>query len=113
MAADRLHVHHLVMRALEIYVLGRDRRHIANPLTTLVLAPFVLAPPLAGVLLWDNSLWACVAVLGFTWLFFGSYGLAFVVLRRLPRRRWSAAEGLPAGRGKIWSWGLSGDADRS
>ena len=113
MAADRLHVHHLVMRALEIYVLGRDRRHIANPLTTLVLAPFVLAPPLAGVLLWDRSLWACVAVLGFTGLFFGSYGLAFVVLRRLPRRRWSAAEGLPAGRGKIWSWGLSGDADRS
>ena len=45
----------------------------------------VLAPPVAGVLLWDNSLWACVAVLGFTGLFFGSYGLAFLVLRRLPR----------------------------
>ena len=92
MAADRLHVHHLVMRALEIHILGRGRRHIANPLTTLVLAPFVLAPPLAGVLLWDNSLWACIAVLGFTGLFFGSYGLAFVVLRRLPRRRSRVAD---------------------
>jgi UDP-GlcNAc:undecaprenyl-phosphate GlcNAc-1-phosphate transferase len=93
MAPDRLHVHHLVMRALEIHIVGRHQRHIANPLTTLVLAPFVLAPPLAGVLLWDNSVWAFVAVLGFTGLFFGSYGLAFVVLRGLPRRRWSAADG--------------------
>lgn len=92
MAPDRLHVHHLVMRALEIHILGRHQRHISNPLTTLVLAPFVLAPPLAGVLLWDNSVWAFVASLGFTGLFFGSYGLAFVVLRRLPRRRWSAPE---------------------
>ena len=87
MAPDRLHVHHLVMRALEIHILGRRQRHISNPLTTLVLAPFVLAPPLAGVLLWDSSVWAFIAVLGFTGLFFGSYGLAFVVLRRLPRRR--------------------------
>jgi len=85
MAPDRLHVHHLVMRALEIHILGRGRRHIANPLTTLLLAPFISAPPLVGVLLWDDTRLAVLAVLGFTALFLGSYLLAFPILRRMQR----------------------------
>lgn len=86
MLPDRLHVHQLVMRALEIHVLGRKKRHIANPLTTLLLAPFVIVPPFTGVLLWDNNLAAFWANVVFLALFFGSYLLCFVLLRRLSRR---------------------------
>jgi UDP-N-acetylmuramyl pentapeptide phosphotransferase/UDP-N-acetylglucosamine-1-phosphate transferase len=84
-APDRLHVHQMAMRALEICVLGRNRRHIANPLTTLVLAPFVIAPPVAGVLLWNQNLNAFLAVLGFSVLFFASYAAVPVLIRRCRR----------------------------
>lgn len=91
MAPDRLHVHQLVMRALEIYVLGRGKRHLANPLSMLVLAPFVIAPPIAGVLLWNQTTLAFLAVMGFLVLFFGSYAVAFRALRLLTRKGWSPA----------------------
>ena len=70
---DRLHAHQLVMRAVEICFVGRNRRTIANPLTTLLLAPFVLAPQIVAVLLWDNNLAAFLAVLFFLALFFWSF----------------------------------------
>ena len=89
MAPDRLHVHQLVMRALEIYVLGRGKREITNPLSTLILAPFVAAPPLVGVLFWNQTTLAFLSVIGFLVLFFGSYKLAFKVLRLLKHKGWS------------------------
>ena len=89
MAPDRLHVHQLVMRALEIYVLGRGKRKIANPLSTLILAPFVAAPPVVGVLFWNQTTLAFLSVVGFLVLFFGSYALAFKVLRLLKHKGWS------------------------
>lgn len=76
MAPDRLHANQLVMRSLEILVLGRGRRNLANPLTTLVLAPFVAAPPLAGVLLWNNPLLAFGFAVGLLGLFWAAYFLA-------------------------------------
>jgi UDP-N-acetylmuramyl pentapeptide phosphotransferase/UDP-N-acetylglucosamine-1-phosphate transferase len=72
-APDRLHSHQMVMRALEICVLGRGRRHIANPLCTLVLAPFVAAPPVVGIILWNDVAGSFVAMVGFGVLFFGAY----------------------------------------
>jgi UDP-GlcNAc:undecaprenyl-phosphate GlcNAc-1-phosphate transferase len=86
MAPDRLHVHQLVMRALEIYVLGRGKREITNPLSTLILAPFVAAPPVVGVLFWNQTTLAFLSVVGFLGLFFGSYALAFKVLRLLKHK---------------------------
>lgn len=86
MAPDRLHVHQMVMRALEIHLLGRGRRHLANPLSTLVLAPFITAPALAGVLFWDQNAAAFLAVIVSLVVFFGAYFAAFPLLRRLPRR---------------------------
>lgn len=74
-APDRLHVHQMVMRALEICILGRQRRQVSNPLTTVVLSPFVIVPPAAGVLLWDQNALAFTAVVGFSVLFFASYAL--------------------------------------
>jgi UDP-N-acetylmuramyl pentapeptide phosphotransferase/UDP-N-acetylglucosamine-1-phosphate transferase len=85
LAPDRLHVHQMVMRALEICVLGRNRRHIANPLTTLVLAPFVIAPPITGVLLWNQNLNAFMAVVVFGVLFFVSYSVVPGLIRRFRR----------------------------
>ncbi|NHM19660.1 UDP-phosphate N-acetylglucosaminyl 1-phosphate transferase [Epibacterium mobile] len=84
-APDRLHVHQMVMRALEICILGRNRRQIANPLTTLVLSPFVIAPPIAGVLLWNQNQNAFLAVVVFGVLFFTSYAAAPGLIRRFRR----------------------------
>jgi UDP-GlcNAc:undecaprenyl-phosphate GlcNAc-1-phosphate transferase len=82
MAPDRLHMHQVVMRLLEIQVLGRGRREIANPLSTLVLAPFVIAPPIVGVLFWNQPLIAFLSVLLFGACFFGAYILIPTLLRR-------------------------------
>lgn len=79
---DRMHVHQLVMRGLEIVWLGRNRRHISNPLTTVVLLPLVAAPSIAGVVLWDQPLAAFLAVLGFGGLFLFAYSRALSLLRR-------------------------------
>ena len=84
-APDRLHVHQIMMRALEICVLGRKCRQISNPLTTLVLAPFVIAPPIAGVLLWNQNLNAFLAVLAFCLLLFLGYAAAPSLIRRFRR----------------------------
>lgn len=70
---DRLHYHQLVMRGLEIMVLGRKRRKLSNPLTVIVLSPCIAAPVLAGVLFWDKPIEAGVALLAFSILFVLSY----------------------------------------
>ena len=64
---DRLHFHQLIMRLLEIRLLGRKKRHIANPFATIILIPFISIPQLLGVVLWDQYeatvwwrfLWVC------------------------------------------------------
>jgi len=82
---SRLHVHQMVMRALEICFLGRKRRRLANPLSTLFLAPFVMAPPIAGVMLWDQTNMAFMAVMVFAALFFSSYAIGPHLIRRFRR----------------------------
>jgi len=81
---DRLHYHQFVMRALEIAWLGRGKRHISNPLATLVMMPLIAMPVLVGVLLWDQPLLSFIAVLVFALLFVGSYmlGIRFAAARR-------------------------------
>lgn len=86
MLPDRLHVHQLVMRGLEICVLGRGRRRVSNSLTTIILAPFVFAPQIVAVLLWDQNRNAFFAVLAFLALFFASYGVLLSAVRRFRRR---------------------------
>lgn len=85
MTPDRLHAHQMVMRGLEICVLGRQKRKFSNPLSTLVLAPFVIAPTIAGVVFWDQSLLAFLAVLLFGALFFSCYAVAPVLIRHFRR----------------------------
>lgn len=86
MQPDRLHVHQLVMRALEIHVLGRDKRHISNPLTTLILTPFIITPAIFGVILYNNPLLAGIAVIVFGLLFTLSYVIG-VRFTRAPGNR--------------------------
>lgn len=81
---DRLHFHQLVMRSLEITLMGRDGRHVANPLATLILLPMAAVPALFGVLLWDKPAAAFLALLGFSTLFVATY---LIGLRIVPRRR--------------------------
>ena len=70
---DRLHFHQLVMRGLEIILLGRKRRKLSNPLTVIVLLPCIAAPVLAGVVFWDRPIEAGTALLAFSILFVLSY----------------------------------------
>ena len=86
-APDRLHVHQMMMRALQICLLGSNRRRVANPLTTLLLLPFVVAPPIAGVLFWDQNLNAFLAVLVFGVLFFTCYTVAPQLIRFFRRAK--------------------------
>ena len=81
---DRLHYHQLVMRSLEILWLGRGKRHIANPLATLVMMPLIAMPIVTGVLLWDQPLPSFVGVVIFSLLFVSSYmvGVRFASARR-------------------------------
>ena len=60
-APDRLHFHQLVMRGLEITILGRHRRHLANPLATLIILPLASIPMILGVLSYNSDKRAAVA----------------------------------------------------
>lgn len=79
---DRLHFHQLVMRGLEISVLGRGRRHIANPLAAAMIVPMALSPMFAGVLFYDNV----AATAWLSALAFGLFFLTYVIGIRWSRR---------------------------
>jgi UDP-N-acetylmuramyl pentapeptide phosphotransferase/UDP-N-acetylglucosamine-1-phosphate transferase len=89
-APDRLHVHQMVMRGLESCLLGRKRRQVANPLTTLILAPFIIMPPVSGVLLWDQNFNAFLAVVIFGVSFFASYAAAPSLIRKYRMKKFDA-----------------------
>ena len=44
------------MRFLEIRFVGKDKRYVANPVSTMLLIPMISAPQFLGVLFWDNFL---------------------------------------------------------
>ena len=84
---DRLHFHQLTMRAVEIIFLGRQKRHISNPLTTVILLPFIVSPMCAGVMLATNSLPAALSVLLFTFLFITTYAMGITIAKKMRNRR--------------------------
>jgi UDP-GlcNAc:undecaprenyl-phosphate GlcNAc-1-phosphate transferase len=79
---DRLHFHQLVMRFLEIRILGRNSRTRSNPIATLVLMPLIAAPQIVGVIFITDHLYAVFAVLIFSALFFGSYVFGMELAKR-------------------------------
>jgi UDP-GlcNAc:undecaprenyl-phosphate GlcNAc-1-phosphate transferase len=72
---DRLHFHHLAMRGLEICLLGRGRRQVANPLATFILTPMIAVPVVLGALLHAQPMAAVFALMGSFGAFFALYGL--------------------------------------
>jgi UDP-GlcNAc:undecaprenyl-phosphate/decaprenyl-phosphate GlcNAc-1-phosphate transferase len=83
---DRLHVHQLVMRAIEINWLGRGGRRIANPLATAILLPMISAPILAGVALRESATLSAAAFVTFSVLFVAFYTAGMARARRTRRR---------------------------
>lgn len=71
---DRLHYHQVIMRGLEVGLIGRGRRHVSNPMTVFVLLPLIAAPVVTGILSWDKPQLASMAMVG--------YGVAFVLTYR-------------------------------
>jgi UDP-GlcNAc:undecaprenyl-phosphate GlcNAc-1-phosphate transferase len=76
---DRLHFHQVVMRTLQIKFLGRNKIVLANPLATAVMTPLFIAPTLTGTLLWNQPLFAALALLGFAVAFVSTYQLLIKV----------------------------------
>lgn len=84
---DRMHHHQLILRALEILYLGRGKRHVANPLATLVLLPMIAAPAVTGVLLWNQPLASFLAAVAYSGLFIGSYYAILSLATKRARRQ--------------------------
>ena len=66
---DRMHLHQKMRRFIEIVLLGGAHRKRSNPMATLALAPMVVAPIIAGVMLADDAPTAWVALCVFAVLF--------------------------------------------
>lgn len=75
---DRMHLHQKVRRTLDIVWFGYHGRYRSNPLTTLILLPFIVAPVVTGVLLWNSP--------GAAWIALGAYMLAFSAAHPLTTR---------------------------
>lgn len=75
---DKMHLHQKVRRMLDIIWFGYRGRHRSNPLTTLVLLPFITVPVVTGTLLWDQPTAA--------WCALGAFMLAFSLAHPLTVR---------------------------
>lgn len=88
---DRMHFHQLVMRALQMTILGRNAREKANPLATLALLPLIGITVATGVVFWDNDAAAGIALVVYAVLFVGLHRVLRIAARqmrlRLARRR--------------------------
>ena len=88
---DRLHFHQLVMRFLEIRLLGRNRRKLANPLATLIIAPLIVAPQICGLIYAFDNKSAMIASGCFAVIFCITYSLGM----RLAQRKHKVATASP------------------
>ena len=79
---DRLHFHQMVMRFLEIQFFTRSRRHVTNPLGTLIILPMAVVPMVVAVVFRTQTGAALIAFAGFVALFVVTYRWA---LRRAGR----------------------------
>jgi len=91
---DQMHFHQLVMRGLEIGFVGRDRRHISNPLATLAMLPLIASPIATGVLFWNQSGAAAVAVAWFAAIFVATYLAGLRYFRGRARARHKRQNGV-------------------
>ena len=76
---DRLHFHQVVMRVIQIASSGRIKMTVANPLATIIIAPFFAGPIIVGTLLWDQPLFAALSVLACAMAFVATYQFLITV----------------------------------
>lgn len=82
---DKLHFHQLVMRGVEIVLLGRKKRRIANPLATLFTLPFIFAPMIAGMMFALDRGTAAMACGLFAVIFIVTYKIGMWLAPKLRR----------------------------
>ncbi|UWR35710.1 undecaprenyl/decaprenyl-phosphate alpha-N-acetylglucosaminyl 1-phosphate transferase (plasmid) [Sulfitobacter sp. W027] len=70
---DRLHFHHLAVRALPLLSRRNRRTQFDNSVATILLVPFFCVPMATGVLLWNHPIAAAVALATYIALFMGTY----------------------------------------
>lgn len=73
---DRLHFHHLVVRALRLLTNKQFNPDMLNPTATLVMLPFIAVPISMGVIFWSNGIGALVGLLFFALLFVSTYAFS-------------------------------------
>lgn len=86
---DRLHFHHLAVRALGLLKGKEFNSDFLNSLATVVLFPFVAAPVIAGVIFWESGLAAFAALMFFALLFVSTYAFSVDYFKN---RRFSSGE---------------------
>lgn len=84
MHPDRMHFHHVVMRAFEIKVLRKRNRAVSNPAATMIMMPFIAMPTILGVVLWNQNYLAFTA----TFLFAALFVTTFRTLVLCAKRNW-------------------------
>ena len=82
---DRLHFHQLAMRGVEIVLLGRKKRRIANPIATLFTVPFIFSSMIAGVFLALDRSKAAIACVVFATIFIAIYKTGMWMAPKLRR----------------------------
>lgn len=95
---DRMHFHHLVVRALALLFSGGQKLPWQNPVASVVMVPLYAAPVGAGVLFWDQGWSALAMVLIFTGMFIVSYVWAMRFFSSPRFRRHGIAAGRRAAR---------------
>jgi len=80
--ADRMHIHHVVMRALEILIFGKKNRTISNPVATLIILPCMAIPAFLGVVFWNKNGIAFALVLGASLSFSVTYHTLIIASKR-------------------------------
>lgn len=89
--SDRLHFHQLAMRFLEISMLGRNRRVIANPLAAIIIAPMIVLPQICGLVFAFAHKSAVIASAVLAVIFLTTYLTGMQLAQRLRVTRHSAS----------------------
>ena len=74
---DQEHTHHLVLRLVRRHMIGRITAGWENPMSTVVLLPFILAPNIFSLWSWNDPSFGLASVLSFLFV----YTLGYVLLR--------------------------------
>ena len=86
---DRLHFHHLALRAFQMTARRTRRRQFDNPIAAIILVPFFSLPIATGVYVWDQPVAAAFALVAYIILFVGTYVKSVKHLRsKRFRRSW-------------------------